>query len=313
MRARWAPVQRKNDLRSCRATQAARLIILLGLVGATLQAEARPERIVSLDTGTDTLVLQIADLEQVVAVRNRTRQPQNSMAWELARQVEGVGRDQAEAVYRLDPDMVFFGRWGGRSTREMLERLGTPVQRLTSPQNWGDVYANIRLVGEVTAHPTRAEAMVAEIETRLKSIATALEGVEPKRAVMYLGRGHTYGTHSRQHFLMESAGLINLSAERGIRGLGRLDIEELILSEPDVIVFSDYHNDTPTLSRQVLDHPAFESLIGRVTVIELPSNRMNGTCSFLVDCVDILARAAFPERFSSELAATTETPESPTE
>ena len=298
-----------TDRRSRWARPAGCLALGLSLAVASLSAAARPERIVSVDTATDTLVLQIADREQIVAVRHRTRKPQNSMAWALARQVAGLGRDQAEAVYRLEPDMVFFGRWGGRSTREMLERLGTPVQRLSSPQNWDEVYTNIHQVGEVTGHPARAEAMIAEIQARLAGIAAALAGAAPKRAVMYLGRGHTYGRGSRQHFLMESAGLINLSAERGIRGLGRLDIEELILSEPDVLIFSDYYKDTPTLSRQILDHPAFARLAGHVTVVELPSNRMNATCAYLVDGVEILARAAFPERFPAAWAAEAPPPE----
>ena len=270
---------------------------LLAFVLLPVAASAKCSRIISLDSGTDTLVLQLADLENIIAVRERTQNPAVSLQWEKANQVIGLKREMAEEVYQLHPDLVFFGYWSGRSTREMLEKLGVKVVRLRSPTCWEDVYYNIRYVGELIGEEERAEVMILDIRNRLAEVSRKTEGYGPKRAVCYIGRGSTYGSQSKQNFVLESAGLINISAEKGIEGLGKLSVEELLMERPDLIVFSDYKKDTPTLSRQILDHPAFTKLKEDVKLLDLPSNKINCLDVYLVDCVELLARAAYPEAF----------------
>ncbi len=258
---------------------------------------AKPSRIISLDTATDSLILQIADLDNMVAVRERSKKPENSVQWERASQLVGLRREMAEEVYRLNPDLVFFGQWSGRATRELLHELGVPVHRLSSPSSWENVYANIRTVGQLVEEEERAERMIGQMQSRLDVIKKRLNHCMPKRAVFYVGKGSTYGKNSRQHIIMESAGLVNIAAEKGIVGLGKLSVEALLLSRPDIIIFSNYHKETPTLSRQVLDHPAFQELEKSVILVDLPSNKINCTDISLVDCVELLARTVHREAF----------------
>ena len=267
------------------------------------------QRIVTLDSGTDTLVLQLADLEDILAVRERTQDPTVSLQWEKAREVRGLKREMAEEVYAMKPDLVFFGQWSGYATREMLNKLGVPVVRLKSPKTWDEVYENIRQVGDLVGHPDRADAMIKSMQTRLTEVKQKIQNYPRKRAVFYVGRGSTYGSKTRQDMVMRSAGLINLSAENGIEGLGNLSVEELLLENPDLIIFSDYKKDVPTLSRQILDHPAFEKLkASQVVLTDVPSNRINCLDEYLVDCVEQLARTVYPQAFeeTSELTADAE-------
>ena len=276
---------------------------LLALVLLPVSASAKCSRIISLDSGTDTLVLQLADLENIVAVRERTQDPSVSLQWEKASRVIGLKREMAEEVYRLHPDLVFFGQWSGRASRKMLEKLGVRVARLKSPSCWDDVYSNITNVGDFIGEEERADVMIKDIRQHLEWLRKRIEGHGPKRAVFYVGRGSTYGSNSRQNMVMESAGLINVSAIRGIEGLGKISVEELLLECPDVIIFSDYKQDTPTISRQILDHPAFAKLRADVKLVDMPSNKINCLDGYLVDCVELLARAAYPEAFSEETNA----------
>ena len=282
-------------------------ILCAGLFASGLVSSisyAKCSRIISLDSGTDTLVLQLADLENIIAVRERTQLPSVSLQWEKANQVIGLKREMAEEVYQLQPDLVFFGYWSGRASREMLQKLGVKVVRLKSPTCWEDVYSNIDYVGKLVGEEERAEAMMQDIRDRLAEISRRIQGYDPKRAVCYIGRGSTYGSASKQNFVLESAGLINISAEKGIEGLGKLAVEELLLERPDLIIFSDYKKNTPTLSRQILDHPAFAKLKEEVKLVDLPSNKINCLDAYLVDCVELLARTAYPEAFLDQ-----ETPE----
>ncbi|MBN2235226.1 MAG: ABC transporter substrate-binding protein [Opitutales bacterium] len=284
------------------------LIILAGTLNA-IPPEKGAQRIVSIDAGTDTLVLQLADIGQILAVHERTQDPSVSLQWEKASLVQGLKRDAAEDIYRLQPDLVFFGQWTGKASHDLLQRVGCKVERMNNATSWEEIYSNIRHVGELVGHPERAEAMVHSMKHRLQNINERIAGSKRKRAVFYIGRGSTYGSHSRQNILLESAGLINLSAEKGIKGMGKMTIEELLLERPDIILFSDYQKNTPTISRQILDHPAFKRLQSRdYLILDLPSNKLNCIDTYLVDCVEQLARAAYPEAFAQERFARAETP-----
>jgi len=275
-------------------------VFLLLLVPCALSAE-KPKRIVTLDTATDSLVLKLVDVDRVVAVRDRSQKPENCTQWEKARMLPGLGREMAEEVYRLSPDIVFFGRWSGRQTRDLLKQVGVKVVRLNTINEWEDVYSNLRAAGGYLGEEDTAEALITEIEQRLAEISGHIAGERRLRAVSYLGRGSTYGAHTKMNFLMESAGLINIAAEQGIEGTGKMPVETLLLSRPDVIIFTDYQKNTPSMSRQILDHPAFHELEGRVIIIELDSAHLNSTDTDLLVCVERLAWQAYPHCFGGGL------------
>lgn len=271
--------------------------ILLGALCLGTSLTAKPTRIISLDTATDTLVLQLADQENMLAVRNRTKNPNNSTQWAKASKLIGLHREMAEEVFRLRPDLVFFGQWSGKTTRDLLMRLNIPVCRLLTPKTWEDVFTNISEVGELVDEQDRASTMITDLQQRLAVVAGQLKGHRKLRGIYYLGRGHTYGSECKHHFVMESAGIRNIAAESGMKGLGKMSIEELLLSKPDIIIFSGYHKDTPTLSRQVLDHPAFKKLKEEVIITDFIPKKMNCMDASLVDSVESLARLAYPDVF----------------
>ncbi len=272
-------------------------LILCVLCCCICSVSAKPLRIISMDPATDTLVLQLADLDRIVAVRERTQDPEVSLQWEKALQLITLRNEMAEEVYRLQPDLVFFGPWSNRATRNLLKRLQVPALRLQTPKNWEDVYANIADVGNALGEEERAAKMSASMRRRLSAIEKRLRGQPLKRGLFYIGRGHTYGKNSKAHFVMESAGVVNIAAEKGIVGLGMMSIEEVLMSAPDMIIFSDYKKDVPTLSRNVLDHPVFPHIANRVILTEVPSNKINMTDASLVDCVELLAKTLYPHLF----------------
>jgi len=185
-------------------------------------------------------------------------------------------------------------------TVDLLERLGLNVARMRSAVTWQDVFGQVRGVGELLHAQSEAELLVEGMIGRLDEIRNRTDGCDPKRAVFYIGRGSTYGSGTRQDTVMQSAGLLNVAAEAGVKGVGKLSVEELLLLRPDMIVFSSYHRDTPTLSREILNHPAFRkaAVSGRMELIELAAQDLLALDHGLVDCVEHLARTAYPERFA---------------
>lgn len=285
------------------------LALALGAVGLALPTggcrageavQSGPCRVVTLDLATDSLIMQMVDASRLAAVSLVSQDPEVSRFWRKASCVPAIRRESAEGIYQLEPDLVILGPWSSRLTVDLLERLGLNVARMRSAVTWQDVFGQVRGVGELLHAQSEAELLVEGMIGRLDEIRNRTDGCDPKRAVFYIGRGSTYGSGTRQDTVMQSAGLLNVAAEAGVKGVGKLSVEELLLLRPDMIVFSSYHRDTPTLSREILNHPAFRkaAVSGRMELIELAAQDLLALDHGLVDCVEHLARTAYPERFA---------------
>lgn len=262
-----------------------------------LSAWAKPTRIVSLELPTDNLVLELASPENILAVSSGTHQEAFSMRAEQAKRHKAIERPAAETLYALQPDLVIFGTWGSRQSYDMLKQLGIRVHRTRYSQSWQDIFENIKELGELLGEPERAQTLIKSMRTRLEELEQKVSGLPKKRALYCIGKIHTFGKNSVYDDMMRSAGVINIAAQAGLEGLGQLSIEEVVLAQPDILIFSDYHKDSPSLSRELLNHPAFKKLSTRTTILELPARKLNGIDNYLVDCAEALAKTAHPQAF----------------
>jgi iron complex transport system substrate-binding protein len=253
-----------------------------------------------METHMDCLVLQLADKDQILAVRQRTQSPQSTVFYKEAQKVIGLNREMGEEIYALQPDIVFFGPWSGRNTQKMLEKLGVHTERPKSPKSWEDLWEEFRYVGKVIEHPEKAEYLIEQMQQRLRRIESKVANTPPKRAIYYVANGITRGDKTIVDSMLKSAGLTNVATEIGIQGMGRLNVEKLALLKPDVIVFTDYCKDSPSLSRQLLSHPIFDELTKNATIVELHFRDFNSPGMPYIDCVEQLARAAHPETFHAK-------------
>ena len=260
---------------------------------------AKEPTIISLETRLDGLVLQLADSPQILAVRQRTQKQCNSVFWKQAEEITGLRREMGEEIYSLKPDIVFFGQWSDRNTQKMLKGLGIEVERPTDPRSWEELWKEIAHVGKLVGHPQRAKELIDKMQKRLQCIEETTSTLSHKRAIYYVGSGVTRGGKTLLDSMLKSAGLINVATEAGITGMGRMGVEELTLLKPDMIVFTDYNKDTPTMSRQLLEHPIFDKLSKKTIIVELHASKLNSPGMPYIDCVEQLARAAHPEAFSA--------------
>ncbi|MBN2068107.1 MAG: ABC transporter substrate-binding protein [Opitutales bacterium] len=267
------------------------------LIAVAVTCFAEKPKVVSLDTRVDGILLQLADPGQILAIRESSRLPENSLLWKQAQAIPELSHNAGEEIYKMHPDYVYFGAWSDWSTQRLLKRLGIHTERWGEPESWEQLFAEIHLLGDQLEHQERASLLVDAMQQRLCALEQVTATCPRKRAIYYVGSGSTKGQKCIINEMIESAGMINIAAEIGMEGMGKLDVESLVMLHPDVIIFTDYQKDTPTLSRQVLEHPVFDQLRDQITVIELDYRKMNTPGMAYLDCVELMARAAYPEAF----------------
>ncbi|MGH6782919.1 MAG: ABC transporter substrate-binding protein, partial [Sphingomonadaceae bacterium] len=84
-------------------TRSIRLLILAAAGFASLPAEARPQRIVSLNLCADQYLMALADPQQIAALTPFARDPDMSAGAAMARKLP-VARGHAEEVLARNPD-----------------------------------------------------------------------------------------------------------------------------------------------------------------------------------------------------------------
>ena len=249
---------------------------------------AKPQRVVSLNLCVDQLVLILAEPENVASVTWLSLDPKSSVVADLAAAVPVINRGTAEEALPLLPDLVLAGAYTTPFTIQMLRRFGFNVEVLGVPTNLAEVREQILWVGELLHEQERAEETVAAMNAALAAIPPP-SGTSLRAAVFQPG-GFTMGPGTFEHELLTAAGLHNVSEEAGITFYGFLSLEQVLILDPDLLVFPG-HEARLSIAEAMLDHPALRKAGGAKRPIRLPHALWSCAGPMNVAAIALLASA----------------------
>lgn len=236
------------------------LLLPLLLLPLLLQA-AQPQRVVSTNLCTDQLLLMLADPQQIASISELALEPNSSYMVKKARQFP-TNQALTEEIIRLQPDLVLAGRFGKQAMVRLVQKLGYRVEVFDTTDNLQQVRDNIRRMATLLGHPERGDRLIAEMDRRLQAVRTRVGDSPRGRALFYQPRGYTSGSNTLQDEALQLAGWINVSAEAGIVGYGRIDLETLLRHQPQQFFTSPYAPGTESLAQRQLRHPALLRVTG---------------------------------------------------
>ncbi|MPY72103.1 MAG: ABC transporter substrate-binding protein [Alphaproteobacteria bacterium] len=251
-------------------------------------AGAAPQRIVSIHLCGDQLALALADPAQIASLSRFARDRARSYMAEAA---EGIPLNNglAEEVVRFEPDLVLAGALSGRTTVQALRALGYPVLDLGLPASLEAIRDQTMQAAKAFGHEARGRVILAEMDARL---AHARAGRPEAAPVALVWQPHSFasGPGSLEHEFLVAAGFRDLAEELGLGALGRVPLERLVRQRPALVVNWMGDEGTPSLARELFDHPALKH--GATRRIETIPQRL-WTCPgwFSVDAVERLAAA----------------------
>jgi len=223
------------------------------------------ERIVSINQCADELLLHIVPPDRIISVTHFVKDPRISWDADLARDIPG-NSGRAEEVMSHRPDLVFAGDFSARSTVNLLRGLGVRVIELAHPSSIDDVLDLIAQVGQETGFVKEAET----IRTKLSSSRQASSPQTTITAAVYQPNGYTVGKGSLINEVLELAGIRNVAAFRGLASYDRYPMELLILDKPDLLILDPQVHASPSLSHEMLSHPALGEVFAGARRVEVP-------------------------------------------
>ena len=182
-----------------------------------------------------------------------------------------------EVIVGANADFFFAGwnygmKVGGEVTPETLEPFGVKVYELTEScthimkkgkASIDDMYADLLNLGSIFNVKDKAEKLVSDYKSELKSFKDNLETGEPVRAFVYDSgedTPFTAGLYAMPTALIEAAGGVNVM--NGFeKSWGTVTWEEVVAQNPEVIIIVNYGSVTAEQKRDfMMSNPAFANI-----------------------------------------------------
>ena len=209
----------------------------------------------SLKICTDELLMDLVPPSRIASVTFLSREKAALKIWPQAAQIP-VNHNSAEEVLVTRPDLILTDSFTTRQMRRILVQSGARLVEVPPAENFEQIRAVTRLVGDAVGMRPKAEALIARMDADLRDLAAS----KPARAIRVMGwggGGFVPGRLTLFNAVLEAAGGANIAANDGY-----YDVEGLIAARPDVLAYGDDYIDTPSLRVDQNAHPVLLKLYG---------------------------------------------------
>ncbi len=224
------------------ASATEQLKVLQNLVddtGYTTSLTALPNRIASIAPSATEIVFALGAGDKVVAVSDVCDYPYNFSAWVTAGNMTSIvfSDPNVEAIVSLNADLIIATGGVQATTVDTLRNLDQKVLVL-HPTDVDGVLRDIELVGNATGKTTEAKTLIANIDSRVNTVAAKVANAAFTPKVYYevwYNPMYTAGAKAWENAVFEKAGGANLFADQNYDYFQSSD-EAVITRNPDVIV-----------------------------------------------------------------------------
>jgi iron complex transport system substrate-binding protein len=228
----------------------------------------RAKRIVSINLCLDALLIKLVEPARVDSLYYLSANPQFSSVAEQAK-AYNLNHGLAEDIVPRNPDLILAGEYSSLELRVLLKQLGFRVEVLPLPRDLNDISTHIRRFGVLVDRAAEAEIMAQEMEQKLAQLDALPKMSSPISGFWYSSNGVVVGADTLENELMTRAGFHNLALDKNVVGFKQIDLEELILAQPNVLILETSDVQAFSLAQEYIQHPALRS--NNVKIIRLPS------------------------------------------
>ncbi len=283
------------------ATSSGFPVTLKDAQGVAVTIERRPKRIVSLAPTVTEILFAIGAGDRVVAATDPADYPPG--AARLTR-LGGWFTPSAEKTLGAEPDLAIGSRGNPPDFLSALRKSGCTVFTV-DPATLGDIRTAITNIGSITGATQGAADVIATMDERLRAVADRVGEVpETKRPTAFIVISTsplwTAGSGTFQDDAIRAAGARSIAADK--KGFTPFSAELLMAADPTFLLLSTMEGNPDQMKREVLADPVLKRLSAARTnhLLVLEANHIMRPGPRIVDAVEAMAKAFYPERFESK-------------
>ena len=278
-------------------------------MGTGIVLHKKPQRIVSLNLGTDEVLLALAPPEQIAAVTFYADDAGLSCMAEEAKAVSVKLRDRSpERVLAQHPDLVLTTDSVPKELVESLRDLGLTVFVSTTPKRIDAVFPRIESIGKVIGREEEAAALTGRLHKRLADVERRTADI-PEEARPIVVAFAFSGIFGRRDDLFDDmcrhAALRNGAAMAGLTKDHGISMEEVVALDPDVFLLPTWSAEgeqTEAFREKLCSDPLFKHVkaVRENRLYCVPDTYRYSASQNAVEAVYVLAKTVYPERFVDE-------------
>jgi len=281
-------------------------LAVLDDTGSLLRVPRQPRRIVSLTMFSDEVLLELVGPARLLAVTSFAADPAVS---NISGRIAGIRHRlglHVEVILSLRPDLVVVSNWSDAAAGAQLRAAGLPVYLSASAASLPQVRERIRAMARVVGERRAGEELIARMDARLEDLQRRLAVLPEGRRLTVLdwsAWGVAMGRGSSWDEVVRLAGLRNAASGLPADGWGQVPLskEKLLELDPDLLVLPGWvygqEQGAQAFYERVSGDPALRGLkaLRNRRLLRMPENLRATTSHHLVEAVEFLARAAYPE------------------
>lgn len=280
--------------------------ILTDAVGKKVTLPLKPKRIVSLNLGTDELIMDLVSPDRITALSYIADDPGISHIAERSKSVKNKIKDyNAESILAMKPDLIIIADWWNLNTLQTLRDLGLNVYVYKTPYNLEDIKKTIREVAFVVGEKEKGEAIVAEYEKILLAAKNRVESFakKNKRSVLAItNHGAFGGKGSLYDDMCAYIEVENCMKDIPQKGNQTISKEVIVEKNPDVIISVAWDHPGMAKSKttqEIINDPALKTIkaVKNKNVRLISAKSLYCVSHYSAIGVDLLARAVYPEAY----------------
>jgi iron complex transport system substrate-binding protein len=202
----------------------------------------------------------------------------------------------------MEPDLVVAAQIISEDQVMALRDLGLNVYWQANPYTYEELWENLRDFARLTGHEEGTEALIADLEARVKTVKEKTASVTERPSVFYEldatdpSNPWTTGSGTFIDYIINQAGGTN--AASALEGdFAQISSEELIAVNPDIILLADAPYGTTAES--VAARPGWDVItaVQENALYPIDPNMMSVPGPRLVNALEETARLIHPELF----------------
>lgn len=267
-------------------------------LGNMIEFTEYPQAIISISASTTEILFAIGAGDQVIGRDDYSIYPEEAL------DVTSVGalwgELPTETIIAMEPDLILAAQIISEDQVHALKELGLNVYWQANPTNYEELWENLRNIALLTGHEAETEALIADLDARVKAVQEKIAPLSYHPSVFYEldatdpNSPWTSGAGTFIDYIITEAGGLNVAS--ALEGdYAQISAEELVASNPDIILLADaLYGVTP---ESVAERPGWDVItaVAINAIYPIDPNMMSVPGPRLVDALEETARLFHPE------------------
>jgi len=266
-------------------------------MGRAVSINEIPERIVSHVPPITEILFALGQEEKVVGGSDFCDYPEEA---KLKPSVGNYFNPSIESIIALEPNLVLTD--GPSEGIKQLDSLGVSYL-VIDPKDFDGIFDDIELLGKVTGTGGSAKKLIQDMKEDISGVTDQVKNA-PRVHVLYiidatdLNNPWTAGPGSFVDSLITMAGGENIAAEAPGAWM-QLSIEQIVSSDPEIIILPAKHGTTFTSLEVLKGHPAWRetAAVKQDKIYIIDGDLVDGYGPRIIQGLEEIAKILHPEVF----------------